>query len=154
MKIATHILWLFVLVGCATSSIPENTVQMDTGHESVSKAAVAKLQKEGDWYQILNSTTLRVAYPPPDYLIPTIEHATSLILPKERSSSFPEKMLIKITDRLKPENTPYKIVYFDGGPWLVWEAKDSEAVSGVISEISSSMNIKSISEDDFRYKLH
>ena len=94
-----------------------------------------------------------MANPPPGYLIPTIEKTVSMILPKDRSSAFPKRMLQEIVERLEAENIAYEIVYFDGGPWLVWEKRDSGVVDEITRDVALSMNIRRTSEDDFKYRV-
>ena len=125
------------MLSCSQSSSPTDTIPVHTGHNTITELLITKLNDTNEWYLEINNTTLKVANPPPSWLIGFMETEMNKIIPKGRSFSIADELREETLLNLKNNNIGFKLVIFDNAEWIVWEKQDTEAVQDIITTVST-----------------
>lgn len=128
---------IFGVFGCSDSLEPPNTVPVKTGHEEIANALVKELRTNGDWYRVVDKTTIEVTNPPPSYVISLVEEKVQSILPTGRNSSIDRVFRDRVYNRLSENGIKYTLIEFDNDEWIVWDEDDSKAVEKIIDSVTN-----------------
>ena len=128
---------ILLVFGCSDILEPANTVPVKAGHEEIATALVKELTNNGDWYRVIDKTTIEIKNPPPSYVISLLEEETQKILPTGRSSSIGGEFRGQVYDRLSEKGIKYVLIEFDSDEWIVWNENDSKAVEDIIDSVTN-----------------
>lgn len=128
---------LFGVIGCSDVQEPVNTVPVRSGHEEIASALVKELANNGDWYRVIDKTTIEIKNPPPGYVVSVLEEKTLEILPTGRSRSIGIIFRERVYDKLSEYGIEYRLIEFDNDEWIVWSENDSKAVEDIIDSATN-----------------
>lgn len=128
---------LIGVIGCSDVQEPVNTVPVRSGHEDIANALVKELAKNGDWYRMIDKTTIEIKDPPPGYVVSVLEEKTLEILPTGRSLSIGVVFRDRVYDRLSENGIKYRLIEFDNEEWIVWDENDSKSVEDIIDSATN-----------------
>ena len=128
---------IFGVIGCSDIHEPANTVPVKTGHEEIASALVKELQTNGDWYRVIDKTTIEITNPPPSYVVSFLEEKIQKILPTGRNTSIDKAFRDQVYDRLSESGIKYRLIDFDNDEWIVWDEDDSKAVENIIDSVTN-----------------
>ena len=126
------------LLACSDSSLPKQTVTLETGSEWLAQALAQHLRQQRIWFRQPDNTRFELSDPVPPAVTQYLQQRLDEALPQGRSMVVSPQIRAEVHAGMRSEGIAYHTVVFNGREWIVWDQPDdSERVKHIVATVVS-----------------